>query len=115
MLAEIVKIIRLNDHIWRKTAVIDHRGGKLVIDGTDASLKIPAGALPVSQEVQITISCHWGSPNSPALESNQILIGPCVHCEPEGIRFLKPATLTIPQSSANVNEEHITILTQTRK
>lgn len=95
--------------------MIDHRGGRLTIDGTDTSLKIPPGALVVGQEVQFTISVHWGCSNQPALGSNQIPIGPFVHCEPEGIQFSRPVTLTIPQSSANANEEHIKIFTKTSK
>ena len=108
-------MLRLNDHMWRKTAVIDHMGGKLAIDGTNASLKIPAGAMHDGQEVQLTISLHWGNLDRPALGSNQFLVGPYMHCEPEGIRFSKPVTLTIPQSSASTNEEHIRILTKTSK
>ena len=107
-------MLLLNYHMWRKTAVIDHLGGKLDIDGTDVSLKIPEDALPIGQRIQFTISVHWGNPKA-VLGINQFLIGPYVHCEPEGIRFLKPATLTIPQSSANVTKEHIKILTKTRK
>ena len=106
------RILRSDESPWRKSSIIDHTGGKLTIEGTGASLKIPEGALEVGRKEEITLSLHWRSQNPPHLEDHQFQIGPFVKCQPEGVVFQKPVTLAMPHSALNATEQYVKILTK---
>ena len=97
------------DKTERSSAVIDSNGGMVQLN--DARLQVPEGALPKGKEHTISISLHNGNENgAPVLSDNAMLIGPWVHCEPSGLQFLKPVTITLPHSARNILQRNIKIL-----
>ena len=90
---------------------VDHKGGLIEVLNTQTKLKIPKGAIPEGETVDVTFSAHWGG-DHPPLARNQFLTGPAVHCEPNFAKFSKPVTITIPHSVGNVTSENITVWTK---
>ncbi|XP_072050264.1 uncharacterized protein [Amphiura filiformis] len=95
---------------WKKSAYIDERGGQLSIDGSCAKLKIPPGALPKGQGKLITIGLDWMQ--EPPLQDNQWVIGPSMQCEPDGLQFDKPVTISLEHSAANITTCDVIIISK---
>ena len=96
----------------KNSAVIGNNGGKIEVNDTDASVKIPQGAIPEGESVEITVTVLWDRRYYPPLEENDFVIGPAIHCESDGILFKKPVTVTIPHSAVNVNARNLLIWTR---
>ena len=96
----------------KNSAVIRNNGGKIEVDDTNASVKISQGAIPEGESVEITVSVLWDRRYYPPLQENDFVIGPAIHCEPDGILFKKPITVTIPHSAVNVNTRNLLIWTR---
>ncbi|XP_072051074.1 uncharacterized protein [Amphiura filiformis] len=94
----------------KTSTYIDERGGQISIDDSCARLKIPAGALPKGQGKLITIGLDWMQ--EPPLEDNQWVIGPSMQCEPDGLQFEKPVTLSLEHSAINITTSDVIILSK---
>ncbi|XP_072051078.1 uncharacterized protein [Amphiura filiformis] len=95
---------------WTKSTYIDERGGQLSIDGSCARLKIPPGALPKGQGKLITVSLDWVQ--DPPLQDNQWVIGPSIQCEPDGLQFNKPVTISLEHSAVNITTGDVIIISK---
>lgn len=73
---------------------IDAEGGTLVIRNTGISLYIPPNALEEEADINITVvnDTEIQMPQ----KRNLPIVTPLVKCEPSGIKFRKPVTLTLP-------------------
>lgn len=86
---------------------IDGSGGNLEVSGV--TLVIPKGAL--SHSTLITLGVVWEEKFYPSLSKKQSLLSPIVLCQPCGLNFNVPATLTFPHCAQNVNDDwRITVL-----
>ena len=77
------------------TQAIDHTGGDIILGGTSISLKIPPGALPEGSTEDITLSLGWNIQDD-GYNGSECNSSPVIRCEPTGLQFLKPVTLTSP-------------------
>ena len=96
-----------------KSEVIDHTGGKITLHDTGVVLKIPQGAFPDGEPVEITASVHWDKEYHPLNLGNGFVIGPAVRCKPAGLKFQKPIEIILPHSAENVTSKHLCIWTRT--
>ena len=86
---------------------VDHSGGKLEISGV--SLNIPKGALDTSK--LITLGIIWEEKYYPQLTKTKSLLSPVILCQPCGLTFKVPVTLTFPHCARNVTEDwNITVM-----
>ena len=99
----------LFDHGNPMTACqVTHCGAEINLPETGISLAIPEGAIPEGSSFEIYLSLSLDD-DYPELEEGHTLICPIVRCKPHGIRFLKPATLTLPCNAVNDVEDDLTI------
>ena len=94
------------------SAVIGYDGGKIKVLNTAAAIRIPRGAIPEGELAEITITVYWDRTYYPPLQENDFVIGPTIHCEPDGFKFKKPVTITIPHSAVQINEKLLQIWTK---
>ena len=87
---------------------IDSRGGNLSLPEIGAELEIPEDALPDdTPTANVSLRLQQDSDYQQTFDDNQIMITPTVICEPAGMTFNKPVTLTLPHS-----EEDYTTITK---
>ena len=87
---------------------VSHAKTELHVPGTGISLAIPDGAVPQGKCFEIRVSVSLDD-DYPELEDGHTLICPIVRCQPHGIRFLKPVTLTLPCNAVNGVKNDLTI------
>lgn len=86
---------------------VDSSGGKLEISGI--TLRIPRGAL--SAPTLITLGVVWEEKFNPVLSRKKSLLSPIILCQPCGLTFKTPVTLTFPHCAENVKEDwNVTIM-----
>ena len=102
-----------SQYVKKHSAALDHKSIVVAIPETCVKLDVPEGAFPKGKTVNISLSVHWGRGEQPPLETNQFIIGPSICCEPDGITFCKPVTLTLPHSARNITSRNITVWTKT--
>ena len=83
----------------RASGLIDHKGGTIVIPGTEVSLHIPPDALPEGQEERIYISIVTGEESCPTLAPDHFMLTPIVDCGPDGMEFKRPVRITTPHAA----------------
>ena len=81
--------------------IVGEQGGILSIGG--AVLLIPQGSLKYI--VRITLGVLKSFENTTDFDSDETPLSPIVSCEPHGLIFNKPVTLTIPHCAYNVEED----------
>lgn len=96
-----------------KSEEIGYRGGKITVHDTGVVLKIPEGAIPAEEPVEITVSVHWDKEYHPLSQENGFVIGPAIQCKPDGLKFRKPVTITLPHSTENITAKDLCIWTKT--
>ncbi|XP_072048105.1 uncharacterized protein [Amphiura filiformis] len=85
-----------------KSETIDSHGGIISLSDVDVVLKIPQGALKESIAASVTVDAME---EHPTLEEDQLILGPVISCKPDGEKFLKPVTISVPHSGVNINEK----------
>ncbi|XP_072043460.1 uncharacterized protein [Amphiura filiformis] len=96
-----------------KSMDINQDGGKIEVNDTGVSIKIPPGAIPDEEPVEITASVHWDKEYHHTIQGNDIIIGPAIHCKPDGLRFKKPVQITFPHSAENITAKQLAVWTRT--
>ena len=81
---------------------IDCQGGVVCLSDLNVSLKIPFGALPPGDPVQIALTVDTDEKH-PTLQEDQLILGQVINCKPDGLKFLKPVTLSVPHSVINIS------------
>ena len=89
---------------------IDSQGGDVTLSDVDAVLKIPQNAVMEPTLVSVTIDATVGHP---ALDDDQLILGPVISCKPDGQKFLKPVTIVVPHSGVNVTERCLQVWCKT--
>ena len=87
---------------------VTHNGAEIYLPDTGIGLTIPPGAIPEGESYKIYLSLSLDD-DYPELEEGHTLICPIVRCQPHGISFLKPATLTLPCNAVSDIEDDLTI------
>ncbi|XP_072047932.1 uncharacterized protein [Amphiura filiformis] len=82
-------------------SIIDSKGGIISLPDVDVVLKIPQGALKESITASVTVDAME---EHPTLEEDQLILGPVISCKPDGQKFLKPVTISVPHSGVNITE-----------
>ncbi|XP_013410758.1 UNC5C-like protein [Lingula anatina] len=77
---------------------IGRQGGEITLH--EVKLTIPPNALEETKDISVGII--WNKTHMPKLTKKQALLSPVVVCEPHGIRFTKPVTLSIPHCAIDV-------------
>ncbi|XP_077998854.1 uncharacterized protein LOC144451822 [Glandiceps talaboti] len=72
----------------------DHTGGKLEITDYGVSLIVPPNAISEGQSQDISVSVSWNKADKPTLCDGEALVSPVVCCEPNGLKFNSPVTLS---------------------
>ena len=80
---------------------VGEHGGLLSVG--DTTLIIPKGSL--NRDVRITLGVLKSFEETAELDSDETTLSPIVSCEPHGLIFDKPVTLTIPHCAYNVEED----------
>ena len=102
-----------------ESKMIGQLGGTLTVSDTGASIKIPEGAI-TGEPIKVAASLHWDRWSSPQwnmdyhppITDDDFVIGPTIHCKPDGFQFLKPVQIAIPHSAEDVNAMHISVWTR---
>lgn len=90
-------ILTQNQGLFMHTS-IGPAGGRLAISGV--SLDIPEGAL--DQERLISLGILWDDKLKPKLSKKQTMLSPIVLCQPSGLKFKAPVTLSFPHAAKNI-------------
>ena len=90
-------------HVSTATQNIGNHEGTLHLPDRDVTLNIPEGALPPGDPVKISLQVDTNKQHPP-LQEDQITLGHIITCKPDGLKFLKPVTLSIPHSGINITE-----------
>ena len=86
-------------YISSDSCKLDSRGGNLSLPEIGAELEIPEDALPdETSSVDVSITLQQDSDDQQEFDDNQMMITPTVICEPAGMTFKNPVTLTLPHS-----------------
>ena len=94
-------------------ALIDHRGGDLLLNNREIKLSIPDGAIPKGNRILFTLRVPSSGGRFP-LQSGEVRITPDVICSPFGFNLRKPAMVTLPHCLAE-GEGYTEIALCTRK
>ncbi|XP_072047935.1 uncharacterized protein [Amphiura filiformis] len=93
---------KTRDYCSTKSGTIDSKGGSISLSDVDVVLKIPQGALKESIAASVTVDAME---EHPTLEVDQLILGPVISCKPDGQKFMKPVTLSVPHSGVNITEK----------
>ena len=87
---------------------VDNQGGIVCLSDVNVILKIPGDALPPGDPVQISLTVDTNEEH-PILQEDQLILGPIITCKPDGLKFLKPITLSVPHSGINISEHSLQV------
>lgn len=100
--------VNFNDVLCQNKGIFIHRtigpkGGNLNVSGV--SVDIPAGAL--DEDRLISIGVCWDEKLVPVLTRKQTILSPIVLCQPSGLKFKVPVTLTFPHAAVRMTSDWI--------
>ncbi len=98
-----------------KSVDIGKDGGQIEIPGTGVCIKIPSGAIPDEEPVEITASVHWDKEYHHVIQDNEFVIGPAIQCKPDGLKFKKPVQITFPHSAQQITPKQLSVWTRSFK
>ena len=96
-------VYRQTRYVSVATENIDNQGGVVSLPDLNVSLKIPFGALPPGDPVQISLTVDTDEKH-PTIQEDQLILGQVVTCKPNGLKFLRPVTLSVPHSGINLSQ-----------
>ena len=82
--------------------IIGSEGGSIKLPDVDVALKVPKDALSSGEEVKISVTLDLGEEH-PLLQDDQLVLGPVISCKPDGQKFLKPVSISLLHSGANIS------------
>ena len=97
---------RFQDIVTQNKGIFIHKtvgpdGGTMSISGI--KLTVPKGAL--DSPVLLTIGVLWDENFFPTLTKKETMLSPIVLCQPSGIQFNAPLTISFPHSAVNIIED----------
>ena len=90
---------------------IDKNGGEINLNDLGISLRIPRDALKTDELVTMTVDTDE---KHVPLQEGQLVMGPVISCTPDGLKFLKPVTISIPHSCFNISIQCIQVWCKSR-
>ena len=91
------------------TESLSNEGGTVSLSNLNVTLHIPKDALPPGDKTPITVTVDTNEKHPLSLKDDQLILGSVISCKPEGQKFLKPITLSIPHSGLNVNLNNLQV------
>ena len=92
--------------VWQQSGIIDDQDGEICLTELDIKVKFPRGALAARRLIMLQVDTGV---LHPPLHENQFLLGPVISCKPDGLKFSKPVTISMPHSCRNLTTQWVQI------